>query len=114
MAPDFVLGIGRSNGEGASCFVGLWRCRDYRFSHYAPVGREMVTVEEPVSGSLLFFTGNIGGPFAVFVGLELLGHVCAGRDGGADRGRASICGTGCPDVYANMGMGGGVLLSLMP
>ncbi len=29
---------GDSNG-GASCFVGLWRCRDYRFSHYAPVGR---------------------------------------------------------------------------
>ncbi len=46
---------------------------------------EMV-VEEPVSGSFAHFARNIGGRLRAFVGLELLGHVCAGRDGGADRG----------------------------
>ncbi len=43
---------------------------------------EMV-VEEPVSGSFAHFAWKYWG---LFVGLELLGHVCAGRDGGVDRG----------------------------
>ncbi len=32
------LGIGPAIQMAAGCFVGPWRCRDYRFSHYAPVG----------------------------------------------------------------------------
>lgn len=33
------LGIGPAiQMAGPAGFVGLWRCRDYRFSHYAPVG----------------------------------------------------------------------------
>ncbi|VDZ95387.1 phenylalanine-specific permease [Salmonella enterica subsp. enterica] len=47
---------------------------------------EMV-VEEPVSGSFAHFAWKYWGAVCgLFVGLELLGHVCAGRDGGADRG----------------------------
>lgn len=47
---------------------------------------EMV-VEEPVAGSFSHFAYKYWGVRGLRVRLELLGAVCAGGDGGADRGR---------------------------